>query len=226
MGHAGAAPHRVPRVYGDPPQGHPSPAWDDLIAAFRDHGTLTNDTWQEVQQKTPSRGYLRRVRARLLEIPDPLRQRWDDVWLRRLGPCSPPSHLRQTCHLCGECDTVSSAAPTGPNRCAQCSQLAAWPWPEPPMGPHRRTEEEALHRRIGGAHAPSHEHAGPSGATILWIQVHLRDRPSRTCRRCLRPDAHSPPHLAEPAAACLEDKGTGRGTPEPAAERKRRLSGA
>ena len=70
---------------------------------------------------------------------------------------------------------MSSAAPTGANRCAQCSQVAACLWPEPPAGPHRRTEEEALHRRIGGAHAPSHEPEGPAGAARLWIHVHLQD---------------------------------------------------
>ena len=70
---------------------------------------------------------------------------------------------------------MSSAAPTGANRCAQCSQVAACPWPEPPAGPHRRTEEEALHRRIEGAHAPSHKHAGPACAALLWIHVHLQD---------------------------------------------------
>ena len=32
--------------------GHPHLAWDDLIAAFHDHGILPDDTWQEVQQKT------------------------------------------------------------------------------------------------------------------------------------------------------------------------------
>ena len=29
--------------------------------------------------------------------------------------------------------------------------------------------------RIEGAHTPSHEHAGPAGAALLWIHVHLRD---------------------------------------------------
>ena len=75
---------------------------------------------------------------------------------------------------------MSSAAPTTANRCAQCSQVAACPWPEPPAGPHRRTEEEALHRRIGGAHAPSHERADPAGADLLWINVHLQDPTSVT----------------------------------------------
>ena len=158
-----------------PPQGHPRPAWDDLIAAFHDHGILPDDTWREVQRKTLGRDYRCRVRARLLEIRDPLRQRWDDLWLRHLDPWSPPSHLPHTCRLCGECDTVSSAATTGANRCARCAKVAACPWPEPPADPRRRTEEEALHQRIEGAHAPSHEHAGPAGAALLWIHVHLRD---------------------------------------------------
>ena len=59
--------------------------------------------------------------------------------------------------------------------CARCAQVAACSWPETPAGPRRRTEEEALHRRIEGAHAPSHERAGPAGAALLWIHVHLRD---------------------------------------------------
>ena len=161
-------PHLTGRhVYmATPPQGHPRPAWDDLIAAFHDHGILPDDTWQEVQRKTLGKDYRRRVCARLLDIRDPLRQRWDDLWLRHLDPWSPPSHLPHTCWLCGECDTVSSAASTGANRCARCAQVAACPWPEPPAGPRRRTEEEALHRRIKGAHTPSHERAGPVGAAL------------------------------------------------------------
>ena len=80
-----------------PPEGHPRPAWDDLIAAFHDHGILPDDTWREVQRKTLSRDNRRRVRARLLEIWDPPRQRCDDLWLRHLDPWSPPSHLPHTC---------------------------------------------------------------------------------------------------------------------------------
>ena len=89
------------------------------------------------------------------------------------GPEETPVHM--LCGLCGECDTVSSVASTGANRCARCAQVAACPWPEPPAGPRRRTGEEALHWRIEGAHAPPHERAGPAGAALLWITVHLRD---------------------------------------------------
>ena len=154
-------------IWQPPPRGAPRPAWDDLIAAFHDHWILPDDTWWEVQRKTLGRDYRRRVCASLLEIRDPLRQRWDDLWLRHLDPWSPPSHLPHTCRLSGECDTVSSAASRGANRCAPCAQVAACPWPEPPAGPRRRTEEEALHRRIEGAHTPSHQCAGPAGAALL-----------------------------------------------------------
>ena len=40
------------RTWQPPPRGHPRPEWDDLIAAFHDHGILPDDTWQEVRQKT------------------------------------------------------------------------------------------------------------------------------------------------------------------------------
>ena len=228
MGCADAPFHRAPRVHGNsPPGGNPRPAWDDLTAAFHDHGILLDDTWREVQRKTLGRDYRRRVRARLLEIRDPLRQRWDNIWLRDLDPWSPPSPLPHTCRLCGECDTVSSAASTGAKRFARCAQVAACPWPEPPAGPRRRTEEVALHRRIEGAHAPSHECAAPRalpscGSTCTCGTPH----PLRTCRTCTRPDPHPPPPFAEPAVPCHADGGMGRDTPGPAAKGRRRLSGA
>ena len=106
----------------------------------------------------------------VLKLRGPICQPWDDLWPRRLDPWSLASHLPYTCHLCGECNKVSSATPTGSNRCAQCSQV----WPEPPAGPRQRTEEEALQRCIEGAHNGSHGQAGPAGAAQLWICVHLR----------------------------------------------------
>ena len=68
------APHLTGRhVYMAPlSQGHPRPAWDNLIAAFHDHGILPDDTWREVQRKTLGREYLRHVRARLQETWEPL----------------------------------------------------------------------------------------------------------------------------------------------------------
>ena len=70
---------------------------------------------------------------------------------------------------------MSSAASTGANKCAWCAQVAACPWPEPLVGPRRRTEEEGLHRRIKGAYAPSHKRAGPAGVALLWIHEHLQN---------------------------------------------------
>ena len=49
---------------------------------------------------------------------------------------------------------MSSAAPTGTNRCMRCSQVATCPWPEPLQGLRWHTEEEALERRIEGAQTP------------------------------------------------------------------------
>ena len=69
------APHLTGRqVYmATPPQGHPRPAWDNLTAAFHHDGILPDDAWRELQRKALGRDYRRRVRARLLEILDPLR---------------------------------------------------------------------------------------------------------------------------------------------------------
>ena len=75
---------------------------------------------------------------------------------------------------------MSSAPPVGANRCAQCSQVAACTWPEPPAGQRRRTEEEAFHWRIEDAQTNPHGHAGPAGAILLWIHVHLREPTSFT----------------------------------------------
>ena len=227
VGRSGAPPRRAPHVYGNTPGGQPRPAWDDLIAAFHDNGILQDDTWQEVRQKTLRRDYRHRVRARLLELRDPLRQRWDDLWLCRLGPWLPASHFPHTCGNCGESDTVSSAAPMGANRCAPCSQVAACPWPKPPAGPRRCTEEEALHRRIGGAHTPRTATRAPQvppscGSTCTCGTP----PPLRTCCTRLRPDPRPPLRLAEPTAPCLAEGGTGRSTPVPASGRKRRPSGA
>ena len=49
-------------------EGRPCPEWDDLIAAFHDHGVLPDDTWQAVRHKTLSKDYRRRFRARLLGL--------------------------------------------------------------------------------------------------------------------------------------------------------------
>ena len=50
--------------------------------------------------------------------------------------------------------------------------------------------------------------------------------PLRTCRTCSPSNPHPPPPFAEPAAPCHTHGGMGRGTPGPAAERRRRPSAA
>ena len=70
------------------PQEHSRPLWNDLIAAFHDHGILPDDTCQAVRQKTLDRDYRRRVLARPLELRGPLPHWWDDLWLC----CQTPPH--------------------------------------------------------------------------------------------------------------------------------------
>ena len=132
MGRICAPPHREPKVYDDLTPGAPP-------GVGSPHRSLPQPQ-DPPRPPVASVDYRRRVRARLLELRDPLRQSWNDLWLRRLDAWSPASNLQQTCHLCGDCGTVSFAAPKGAYRYAQCSQVAACPWPQPPAGPRRRTE--------------------------------------------------------------------------------------
>ena len=199
-----------------PPRGHPRAAWDDLrrLPQIRDPprrhvaGVPAEDARQGLPALRP---------PRLLELRDPLCQRSDDLWLRRLGPWSPASHLPHTCHLCRECDTVSAAAPMSANRCARCSKVA---------------RAEARKRRLctgaSGAHTPPHTATQtplvpPSCGSTCSCGT---PRPSPACRTRSRPDPRPPPRLAEPAAPCLAVGGPGRSTPVPGAERRRRPSGA
>ena len=209
------------------PRRHPTPGGAARIAAFHDHGILPDNTEEEVRQKTFGTDYRRRVRARLLELRDPLPERVDGLWLRCLGPWSPASRLLHTCHLCGACDTVSSAARTGAKWCTQCSEVAACSWPEQSAGPCRRTEEGVLHRRIKDAQHPCMATRGPRMPLSCGSRCTCRTPcPSRTCRPCSRPDPWPTQRLAEPTAPFLAEGRTGQGTSEPAAERRRRLSGA
>ena len=223
-------PHLTGRhVYmATPPGGHPRPAWDDLIAAFHDHGILPDDTWREVQRKTLGRDYRRRVRARLLEIRDPLRQRWDDLWLRHLDPWSPPSHLRHT--PAGSAGNVTRCPPQ--RRQAPTGARGAPRWPRAPGANLPQSRAGAQRRRpctgASRGHTPPHTSARAPralpfcGSTWTCGTPH----PLRTCRTCSRPDPPPPPPFAEPAVPCHADGGMGRDTPGPATKRRRRPSGA
>ena len=146
-----------------PPQGHPRPAWYNLLAAFQDHGILPDDTWREVRRKSLGSDYRRRVRACLLEIRDPLRQRWEDPRLRHLDHWSPPSHLSHSCRLCGECDTVSSAAKTGANRCARCAPGGRVPLSLTSRGPAQAHGGGGLAQAHRGGTRPLTRTPGPRG---------------------------------------------------------------
>ena len=222
-----AAPHRAPHVYDAPPKGHPGPAWDDLIAASHEDGIVPDDTWQEIRQKTLSRDYRRCVRARLPEPRDPLRQRWDDIWLRVSAPgCRPPtSHTPAT--------SAGNALPCPPpRRWAPTGARSAPRWPRAPGPYHPQASPGArkkghctgaLRTRKPPRTATRAPRVPPScGSTCTCATP----RPWRTCRTCLHPEPRHTPRLAEPTAPCLAEGGTGGSTPEPTAERRRRPSGA
>ena len=135
------------------------------------------------------------------------------------APWSPASHLPHTSHLCGACNMVSSTVPPGTNRCAQCSQVAACPWPEPASGPRRRTEGEALQRRIEGALTPSQGQAGPAGPTFWGTNVHLRDPTSVAhSRHVFLP--YPPPNAAHCRAHNTMPRRQGNGPAHPRAGRR------
>ena len=156
------------------PQGHPCPAWDDLIAAFHDHWILSDYTWQAIRQKTLGIATGAASAPACWSSGTPFANVGTISGCTAVTPGPRPAHLSHTCHLCGECNTVSCATPTGTNRCAQCCQVAVCCWPEQPAGLRRRTEEGALQRRIEGAQTPWQGQARPASA-LLWIHVHLRD---------------------------------------------------
>ena len=107
---------------------------------------------------------------------------------------------------------VSSAARTGTNRCTQCSQVAACPWPEPHRG-LRRARKQRRCSSVSGEHRPPctaelAPRLPPScGLTCIWgSPLPLRTR--HTCsltspgRRALQNPQHNAPPEAERARAC------------------------
>ena len=121
---------------------------------------------------------------------------------------------------------MSSAARTGTNRGTQCSQLAPCPWPKPPPGRRRRTEEEALQRSLEGAQTPSHSQAGPAAASLLWTHMQLKD-PTSVAHLSHVFESRPPADAAYCRARSGRDEGgTGRSMPGPAAGRRRRPYGA
>ena len=222
-------PHLTGRhVYmATPPQGHPRPAWDNLIAAFHDHWILPDDTWREVQRKTLGRDYQRRARARLLEIRDPSVRGWTTSGsaISTLGRRPPTSHTPA-----GSAGNVTRYPPQV--RQAPTGARGAPRWPRAP-GPNLLQARAGAQRRrpctgASRGHTPPHTNARAPRALPFYGSTCTcgTPHPLRTCRTCSRPDPHPPPPFAEPAVPCHADGGMGRDTPWPAAKRRRRPSGA
>ena len=144
---------------------------------------------------------------------------------------SPPARRPPTYHRpatsagnATRCPPQRQQAPTGARSAPR--------WPHAPGPSHPRARTDAQKRSLctggSGVHTPPHTAAGaprepPSCSSKCTCGT---PRPTRTCPTCSRPDPRSLPRFAEPAAPCIADGGTGRSTPEPAAGRRRRPSGA
>ena len=227
IGCADAPPHGVPRVHGNPPQGHPRPAWGYLIAAFHDHGILPDDTWREVQRKTLGRDYRRPVRLACWRSGTPSGRggTTSGPAISTLGRRPPTSHTPA-----GSAGNVTRCPPQ--RRQGPTGARGAPRWPRAP-GPNLPQARAGAQRR-GPCTGASRGHTPPNtnarapralpfcGSTCTCGTPH----PLRTCRTCSRPDPHPLPPFAEPAVPCHADGGMGRDTPGPAAKRRRRPSGA
>ena len=226
VGHAGAPPHRVPHILGNPTQGH-RPAWDDLIAAFHDHGVLPT---------TPGRRSGRRRSAKTTGAASAPAYWSSETPSARSGTTSlsaisAPGHRAPTSHTPAtsagnetQCPPQRQRAPTGAR--------SAPTWPRGPGQNPPRARTAARKRRpctgASGEHTPPHTNArAPRAPSSCWSTCTCgTPRLSLSCRMCSRPDPHPPPRFTKPAASCLADGGRGWSTPEPAAGLRRQPSGA
>ena len=160
MGRSCAPAHRVPHVYDDPPPQQPSAT------------TGSSPT-------TPGRGSARKRSAGTTDaVSAPACQSsWTPFakgGTTSGSAVSAPGRRPLTSHT----PATSAGNATRcfqPRRWAPTGARSAPRWPSASGPNHPRTEGEGLHRRIEDAQTPSHGHAGPAGAALLWIHVHLRD---------------------------------------------------
>ena len=208
------APHLNGRhVYmATPPKGHPSPAWDDFIAAFHDHGILRDDTWREVQQKTLCRttGAASAPACWRSRTPSDRGGTTSGSAISTLGRCPPTSHTPA-----GSAGNVTRCPPQ--RRQAPTGARGAPRWPRAP-GPNLPQARAGARRRrpctgASRVRTPPHTNARAlralpfCGSTCTCGTPH----PLCTCRTCSRPDPHPPPPFAEPAVPCHADRGNGPG---------------
>ena len=175
MGHAGAPPHRAPHIpWQGPPRG--TPAWRGTTSSPPSTTTGFSPTTRGRRSgRRRSAGTTGAVSAPACwssGTPSARGGTTSGSAVSAPGHRPPVSHTPATsAGNATRCPPRRRQAPTGARSAPR--------WPRAPglNPPRARTgarKRKALHRRIGGAHAPSHELAGPAGAALLWIQVHLR----------------------------------------------------
>ena len=157
------------------PQGHPRPAWDDLIAAFHDHRILPDATWGEVQRKTLGRDYPHRVRARLLEIRDPSGRggTTSGSAISTLGCLPPNSHTPA-----GSAGNVTGCPPQRRQAPTGARGAPRWPRASSPSLPQARAGAQRRRPCTGASrgHTPPHTNArAPRALPFRAFHVHLRD---------------------------------------------------
>ena len=213
-----APPHRVPPVYDDPP-----PA----------RGGMTSSQPSTTTGSSPTTRGKRSGEKRSVGTTDAVflpACRNSGTRLARVGTTSgsavsSPGHRPPTSHTpATSVESVTRCPP--PHRRAPTGARSAPRWSRAPGLNHTRKKW-----RCTGASRTRKPHRTATRAPRLPPTCGSTctcgtPGPSRTCRTCWHPDPRPMPRLAEPTAPCPAEGGTGRSTPGPAADRRRRPSGA
>ena len=160
-----------------PPQGWRRPAWDDLIAAFHDHGILPDDTSREVQRKTLGREYRRPSALACWRSGTPSDRGETTLGsaISTLGRRPPTSHTPA-----GSAGNVTLCPPQ--RRQAPTGARGAPRWPRAP-GPSLPQARAGAQRRrpctsASRGHTPPHRNArGPLALPFCGSTHALKGRP-------------------------------------------------
>ena len=205
-------------------RGHPRPQWDDLIAAFVNHGVLPDDTWQAVGQKTLSRDYRRPPACWSSETPSASGGTISGSAASTHGTRTPISNTPATsAGRVIRCPPPYLQAPTGAR--------SAPKWPHAPGLSHLWAHANA--RRTEHYNGASRARGFPRTATRAPRVLPSCEltctfgtpRPSRTCHTCGCPNLHLTPRIAGPATQCPANGGMDQCMPWPAAGHKMRPCG-